>query len=240
VVAACSDPKQESTTEPDPAEPPPEEPAPAEPANRTGGPEAGRAETADDLVVSIREESYDTFVDVHLAGQERPALDYRSKSKRLFLKWDGSRPQQDQVTDVSRMLERLYALQEAPPDPKTLSVGLYYSAYPDYVERLARHAQSDPEWTEVRKAELPVGEPRIKALHDYIEQTTRREKLHPELDAAFAAAGKRVVLRDVEKCSTAKPGAEGELGEFLSERGVPGKVKLPAGCLMSTFRVEAK
>jgi hypothetical protein len=237
VVTACSDSKKEPTSEP--AEPPAEQPPPAAPADPADQP-AAAADGPYDIVVEVREESYDTFVDVRLADHERPALDYRGKGKRVFVKWDKTRPQADQVADVSRMLERLYAQKEAPATPKTLSVGLYYAAYPDYVARLARHAQSDPEWTRIRLAKQPIGEPRIKALHDYIEQTTRREKLHPELDAAFAVVGKRVELRDVEKCSTAKPGGQGELGAFLEGRGVPGKVKLPAGCLMSTFRIEAK
>lgn len=239
-VVACSGSKQEPVAEPAPAEPPAEEPVPTEPAKQTEEPDAAAEEADDDIVVEVREEPYDTFVDLHLRGRERPALDYRAKSKRLIVKWDKTRPQADQVADLARMIERLYAQKEAPAEPKTLSVGLDYYSYPDYAERLARHAQSDPAWTAVRKAELPIGEPRIKALHDYIEETTRSATLHPELDEAFAAVGKRVELRDVEKCSTAKPGGKGELGTFLAERGVPGKVKLPVGCLMSTFVIEPK
>lgn len=238
LVLACSTQEQDQ---------PGKQPQPVKPSADTGGElpaepplQATPQKPADDIVVEVREETYETFVDVHLKDKKRPALDYRSKGRRLFVKWDKTRPQADQVADVSRMLVRLYTQQDAPADPKRLSLGLDYYDYPDYVERLARHAGQDPEWTKIRLAKLPIGEPRIRALHDYIKAATRTAELHPELDAAFAEVGKRVELNYVEKCSSAKPGGKGGLGQFLSSRNVPGHVKLPVGCLMSSFNIETK
>jgi len=233
-AAACSGSSPEPVTEPEPAEPAPEPPTPVEPEAPAKVPDAAPEQPADDIVVSVERESYETFLDAHLEDHEKPALHYRSKAKRLFVKWDAERPQQDQVVAVSRLLEWLFAQQEVPAEPKQVEMGLYYLAYPDFIERLARHARTDPKWTKARRANT------TKALHDYIEETTRGAKLHPELDAVFEAVGRRVELKHVEKCSTAKPGGKGELGKFLAERGVPGKVSLPMGCLMSTFRIEPK
>jgi len=214
-------------------------PAPIEDAGEAAAEAAPGPEDAptvdDDIVVGVREEPYEIFVDIRLREQERPALDFRAKSRNLRISWDRARSQQDQVGDLSRLLERLFADHGGQDAPTSLTIALDIFGYPDLVERLARYASSDPAWTKRNKS---AGEPGIKALHDYIEEATRSAKLHPELDEAFAAVGRRVELVDVEKCSTARPGGADELGGFLAARGVPGKVKLPAGCLMSTFRIE--
>jgi len=189
-------------------------------------------------VIDVREESYETFIDIHPAGQERPAWDYRLKSKSLHLQWDMSRPRSNQVATLSRMLKRLdreYRISEA---NAKLLCGLDYFSYPEYAARLAQYAGADPGWSK-RKNELKVvGIPRVRALHDYIVETTRRERFHQELERIFSAVGKRLSLEGVEKCSDARPGTRGEMGQWLAAQKLPGRVALPTGCLMAWFRIE--
>lgn len=190
--------------------------------------------TPSPYVVTVRDEPYETFVDVRHTERERPSMQYRPRRKELRFEWDRARSRADQTSELAQMLEAVHQRYGAAAPSTRLLTVLDLFMYPEYVERLARHASSDPAWT---KAAGREGKPGAAALHDYIVAATRGGAFHPELDAIFAPLGLRTELSAVEKCSAARPGGKGDLGAWLASREIRAKAALPAGCLMAWFRL---
>lgn len=225
MASACD----EKTSEHRPAPEPRREraPAPADPGDAN-------------FVVETRAEPYETFVDIHPAGRERPAWDLRLESKSLRLAWDRDRPRSDQTGELGAMLVRLHRRHPDAFAGASLLTDLSPFAYPEYAERLVRHAATDPAWKALQPDLQKVGSPRVGALHGYIVKATREQHLHIELDQAFAAIGMRAHLRGVEKCSDARSGDHDELGRWLRQRGIRSRMLLPTGCLMGWFDLEPR
>jgi hypothetical protein len=238
-AGACSGPARQA------AEPPalpdvgmtgPERDAAPEGAADAGAADAGP--TDDVYVLTVREESYETFVDVRPREREAPAWDFRPRSKSISLRWDREAPLEEQVGPLREMLGRLLEGYGEEVRAAKLKADLDVFGYPAYVERLARHAAADRVWSRLVQKTRAAGERRVRELHGYIVEATRAASLHPELDDVFQPFGLRPRLAGVEKCSSASPASGGVLGGFLSGLGLRGRQPLPAGCLMAWFDLE--
>jgi hypothetical protein len=198
--------------------------------------DAGSA--VDPYILTVREESYETFVDIRPRDRDLPAWDFRPRSKSISLRWDREAPLEAQIGPLREMLGRLIAARGEAVGAAKLRMSLDIFGYPPYVERLARHAAADPAWTRLAEKAREAGERRVRDLHGYIVEATRAGTLHPELDEVFLPFGLRPRLRGVEKCSSASPASGGVLGGFLAGLGLRGKRPLPVGCLMAWFDLE--
>ena len=201
-----------------------------------GPADAGPAD--DEFILTVREESYETFVDIRPREREAPAWHYRPRSKLISLHWDRESPLEGQTEPLRAMLGRLLEAYGEEVRAAKLRVDLDVFGYPAYVERLARHAATDPAWRRLAEQMRKPGERRVRELHGYIVEATRAGTLHPELDAVFLPFGLRPRLAGVEKCSSASPASRGVFGGFLTDRGMRGRRPLPAGCLMAWFDLE--
>lgn len=194
--------------------------------------------TDDRFVLEARVESYETFVDIHPRHRERPGWGLRLKEASLRPRWDRDRPRSDQVDALAAMLERLHREHGEVLGRASVMVSLSALAYPEYVERLARHAVDDPAWKARRDELQKVGSPRLGALHGYIVDTTREHRFHAELDRVFDSVDMHLRLKGVEKCGAARPGQPNELGRWLEARGLRSRMSLPIGCLMAWFELK--
>lgn len=200
---------------------------------------AADAGPADDTyVMTVREESYETFVDIRPRDRDLPAWDLRPRSKSISLRWDREAPPEEQVGPLREMLGRLLEEYGEEVRAAKLKADLDVFGYPTYVERLARHAAADRAWRRLVEKTRAAGEHRVRDLHGYIVEATRAALLHPELDEVFLPFGLRPKLRGVEKCSSASPASGGVLGGFLTGLGLRGRQPLPVGCLMAWFDLE--
>jgi hypothetical protein len=198
--------------------------------------DAGPADDA--FILTVREESYETFVDVRPRDRAAPAWDFRPRSKSIALRWDREAPLEEQVGPLREMLGHLLDAYGEEVRTAKLRMGLDVFGYPAYVERLARHAAADRAWSRLVEKTRAAGEHRVRDLHGYIVEATRAAPLHPELDEVFLPLGLRPKLRGVEKCSSASPASGGVLGGFLTGLGLRGRQPLPVGCLMAWFDLE--
>jgi len=159
-------------------------------------------------------------------------------SKRFWrIDWDRSRSISEQVEEKAEAVSKISRERPGELAGSRMYLSLDYLSYPEFVERLARHASADPVWIAEGRDRKERGEPRIRALHEYTVGVSNGERLFSELDAIFAGSGLVPTLKSVEKCSTARPGAKGGMGEWLKGRGLGPKAPLPMGCLMGTFEI---
>jgi hypothetical protein len=202
--------------------------APSVPEVGTSPPEQKAAPTpADNYRIEVREESYETFVDVFPKDSNLPKWDFRPKSKGLFLVWDRDRPLALQVKPLLEMLKLLSDRYKDLLMQSTLSASLDCVNYPAYVERLARFAALDPAWRNQNGMDL----------HNYIVEATRSESLAPELSQIFNTLKVTLYLKGVEKCSAVSPAFMRKLGCSWSLPNLPRNKKLPMGCLMAWFEM---
>jgi len=138
-------------------------------------------------------EGAETFVDLRFRDKEKPNLSLRPQSKRFGLRFDTDRPTAEQVPELIELLGVLADKYPEAMDGLRFSATVFYDTYPEYSERLARHALDDPRWRKRKKPGTPL------TLNRYIEETTCGQDLHPELDEIFASIGKRVEISSNEK-----------------------------------------
>lgn len=241
-AGACSGPSRPGADHVAPPEAEVDDLTESETVADAGDAEAGAAADAgpadDAFILTVREESYETFVDIRPGDREAPAWHYRPRSKSISLHWDHEAPLDGQIEPLREMLGRLLEAYGEEVRAAKLRADLDVFGYPAYVERLARYAAADPTWNRIVKKTRAAGERRVRDLHGYIVETSRAAPLHPELDEVLLPFGLRPRLADVEKCSSASPASGGVLGDFLAGLGLRGRRLLPAGCLMSWFDLE--
>ena len=202
------------------------------PAQQTDSDTNGAQDTApEEFVITVREESYETFVDIQLPNTERPSLHWRQNSKQLFLTWAKEMPPDAQIEILRRMVKKLHERDGARVEGAALHLTLDRYQYPAYVERLARAAAEEDRHASTRQK----GREDTHALHARIVRLTNEQHLTPELDAVFVSLDTRPVLTHVEKCSDARPGNRNDLEKILRDLGIKSTKRLPMGCLMSTF-----
>lgn len=170
-------------------------------------------------------------------GEPKRDFSVRFDAKKRFwqIDWDRSRSISEQVEEKAAAVSRIAREHPEELAGSRMNVALDYLNYPEFVERLARHASEDADWTGGNRVER--GEPRVKRLHDYTVRVSNERRLLSELDGVFEPCGLEPVLRDVEKCSTARPGSKGGMGEWLEGRGVASRAPLPMGCLVGVFEI---
>ncbi|MBN2527558.1 MAG: hypothetical protein JXR76_14280 [Deltaproteobacteria bacterium] len=182
--------------------------------------------------------SCETFVDISPKGKDRPTINWRSKSKRIFILWNRAQPMSQQTGVLRDMLMELASAEgKAVLAHASMSTSLDWYSNPEVAQRIAQAAATDSDWTDARRTRNQRWDP-AWTLNRYIVRVAESKRLFTELDDIFAPLGVRPVLEGVEKCSTARANGKGELGKLLKEGGIRSQKVLPAGCLMSWFELE--
>jgi hypothetical protein len=172
----------------------------------------------------VREESYETFVTARAPGTTCPAWEWRRKSRQLRLHRCPGKPLAEETAALRALLVRLRA-QETGVEEGSLLMSLDYLGHPDFVARLARHAEKARD-----------RRPR-QNVNQYAVTAAGAEAMLPELTEIFAGIGRRPVLSSAEKCSEARPRGKGPMSAWLRAQGFRGKEPLPMGCAMVWIRL---
>ena len=202
-----------------------------------GKAEKDETSRSEDFEIVRRDESYETFIDIKPRDGDVPSIDWRPRSKQLFIAWDRNKLLSEQTTALRDMIAALAATDDAGALAEALvHVPLDMFSCPEYVNRLARFAATDPSWLSPAKQPPPHPDP-AWGVSSYIVRVTESAHLLPELDVILSPLAVQAHLDGVEKCSTARPGARNELGRRLEEMDIHSRQKLPVGCLMSWFKL---
>jgi len=176
--------------------------------------------TPDAGAFEVREESYETFVTIRAPGTSCPAWEWRRKSRQLRLHRCRGRSLVEEAPALRDLLARL-RVQEGPPvEEASLLTSLDYIDHPDFVARLARHAEK-------AKDRRPG-----QNINQYVVAAAAAEALLPELTDIAAGLHRRPQLSSAEKCSEARPGGKGPMSAWLRAQGFRGRAPLPMGCAM--------
>ncbi len=185
--------------------------------------------------VDVRVEPYETFVDIRPLIRAAPTWHWRPTSQTLSLRLNDDQAFADQIPALTEMLRLLVDRQRLDLAQTSLRWRLDPWQYPDYSARLARFAATDRRWAPALRASKGSG----TQFYRYIIDTTRRRRLHRELDAIFLPFGRRPILSGAEKCMRSRPGSSDEVERWMDKQGIGSKVSLPVGCLMATFNLRA-
>ena len=176
-------------------------------------------------VFEVREESYETFVMTRPPGAACPAWEWRRKSRQFRLH---RCPGKTLAEDAPALRAQLVGLREKEGPgiaEGALLLSLDYFGHPQFVVRLARHAE--------KARDRRPGQ----NINQYVVATAAAEPLLPELTEILAGLGRRPVLSSAEKCSEARPSGKGDMSAWLRAQGFRGKEPLPMGCAMVWVRL---
>lgn len=173
----------------------------------------------------VREESYETFVTARPPGAACPAWEWRRKSRQLRIHGCPGKPPGEEVATLRALLVRLRAQEGAAVEEASLLMSLDYLGQPDFVTRLARHADRARD-----------RRPR-QNINQYVVAAAAAAPMLPELTEILAGIGRRPLLSSAEKCSEARPRGKGAMSAWLRQQGFRGAEPLPMGCLMAWIRL---
>ena len=173
----------------------------------------------------VREESYETFVTVREPEAACPAWEWRRKSRQLRIHRCRGKALVDEASALRALLVRLRAQEGPSVEEGNLLMSLDYLDHPDFVTRLARHAE--------KARDRRPG----KNINQYVVAAAAAEPMLPELTEILAGIGRRPLLSSAEKCSEARPRGKGPMSAWLRKQGFKGAEPLPMGCLMVWIRL---
>ena len=183
--------------------------------------------------LKLRQNEYESAIEVHPRNQSRPLLIYQIEPGILRVMFSQRRPERDQVPELTAMLQEVMQELQSTFSPSAMVLDVDYVTYPAATERLATLANQDSAYRTIATRLQKDDATALLLLQRYVRHALEGHTITPELDQLVSAFAMRLQASNVESCRAVPRHPEPNLSDWLQDRHLSLKRSLPIHCMVT-------